>query len=69
MEKERNTDFIKIEGGLILNVNHIRWIRKVHDCMYICTKSDGCTSNTSHVICGSNEQQNNDFERLNTMFR
>jgi hypothetical protein len=69
MEKERNTDFIKLEDGLILNINHIRWIRKVHDCMYICTRDDGCNRNTSHVICGSNELQKKDFEKLSNMFR
>jgi len=69
MEQERNTDFIRFDDGLLLNTKYIRWIKKVHDCMYICTNSDGCSQRTSHVICSSNEKQQKDFERINNMFR
>ena len=69
MEKERNTDFVKLEDGLVLNINHIHWIKKVHDCMYISTKTNDDNTNTSHVICGSNDMQKKNFEKLNIMFR
>jgi hypothetical protein len=71
MENERNTDFIKFNDGLVLNKNHIRWIKKIHDCMYICTKSGGCSASarSTHVICSSNENQKNDFDKLDQMFR
>lgn len=69
MEEERNTDFIKFNDDLVLNKKYIRWIKKVHDCMYICTKSDGCNNWSSHVICSSNENQKKDFDKINQIFR
>jgi hypothetical protein len=71
MKEERNTDFIIFDDGLVLNKNHIRWIKKIHDCMYICTKSSGCSESarSSHVICSSNENQKKDFDKINQIFR
>lgn len=69
MEEERNTDLIKFHDGLVLNKKYIRWIKKVHDCMYICTKSDGCNAWSSHVICSSDENQKKDFDKINQIFR
>ena len=68
-EQEINNELIRFHDGLVLNKKYIRWIKKVHDCMYICTKSDGCNNLSSHVICSSNEEHKKDFERLNVMFR
>ena len=69
MEQAGNPEFIKFNDGLVLNKKYIRWIKKIHDCMYICTKSDGCNTLTSHVICSSNEEDKKSFDKLNTMFR
>lgn len=66
MEKKNNQDLIKIQDGLILNKNQINWIKKVHDCMYICTKDNGSNLPTSHVICNVNEKI---FEKLNIIER
>jgi len=69
MEKNNLQDLIKIEDGLILNIRNIRWIKKIHDCMYICTKDNGFNLSTSHVICNTSEKQAKVFEKFNFIER
>jgi len=71
MEKNNNNcqDYIKMEDGLVLNINNIRWIKKVHDCMYICTKDNGNNVSTSHVICNTKDKHEKIFEKFNVIIR
>lgn len=69
MENNNNQDLIKLEDGLILNKHQINWIKKIHDCMFICTKDNGFNLSTSHVICNVNEKQNKLFEKFNVIER
>ena len=62
-------ELIKMDDGLVLNIRNIRWIKKVHDCMYICSKDNGNNISTSHVICNSREKNEKTFEKFNIMFR
>jgi hypothetical protein len=44
-------EFIKTDDRLI-QMQHIRWIKKFTDCMEICTKSDGCVLfKDTHRVC------------------
>jgi hypothetical protein len=43
--------FLKTDDNKIINENCIRWVKKINDCLEICTKSDGCESNNTHKIC------------------
>lgn len=43
-------EFLKTDDKFI-NEKYIRWIKKVDECLLVCTKSDGCYKNTTHKIC------------------
>ena len=46
-----NTNFIKADNNTIININAIRWIKKMDECLAVCTRSDGCVVNaTTHKI-------------------
>lgn len=50
-----NINFIKTDNNTIINVNAIRWIKKMDECLAVCTRSDGCVVNaTTHKICKIN---------------
>ena len=34
--------FIKTDDNRIINPNLIRWVKKINDCLEVCTKTDGC---------------------------
>jgi hypothetical protein len=49
------TKFIKADNNTIINIKAIKWIKKMDDCLAVCTKSDGCVVNTTtHKICKIN---------------
>ncbi len=49
------TNFIKVDNNTIININAIRWIRKIDECLEVCVKSDGCVMNkNTHKICKIN---------------
>lgn len=47
--------FIKINENEIINLNAIKWVIKMNDCLHICTKSVGCheRNNDTHILCKS----------------
>ena len=50
-----NINFIKVDNNTIVNINAIRWIKKMDDCLAVCSKSDGCIINRdTHKICKIN---------------
>jgi hypothetical protein len=50
-----NTNFIKADNNTIININAIRWIRKMDDCLAVCVKIDGCVINrNTHKVCKVN---------------
>ena len=51
-----NINFIKVDNNTIVNINAIRWIKKMDDCLAVCSKSDGCIINNrdTHKICKIN---------------
>ena len=53
MENE-NPTFLKVSDNTVINVKKIQWIKKYKECMYVCTKSSGCTSFGAHKICKKN---------------
>ena len=57
---ELNTNnFIKADNNIIIHKNAIRWIKKLDECLAICTRSDGCSykDTSSHKVCKINNQQ------------
>jgi len=44
-------NFIKIDDNYIVNEVSIRWIKKVNECLELCTKSTGCNTLSNLYIC------------------
>jgi len=65
---ENNTNlYIKVDNSKIINEKCIRWIKKIDDCLQICTKSTGCYSNIdTHKICKENNIDS--YNKLNKFF-
>jgi hypothetical protein len=55
---DNNTDnikFIKVDNNTIININTIRWVQKMDECLAVCNKIEGCiVSRTTHKICKIN---------------
>jgi hypothetical protein len=60
--------FIKSDDNKIINVNCIRWVKKIDECLHVCNKQTGCSIHLTdvHKICKLNNP--NSYERLNKYF-
>lgn len=60
--------FIKSDENKIININCIRWVKKMDECLYVCNKPAGCSIYLTdlHKICKLNNP--NSYERLNKYF-
>jgi hypothetical protein len=66
MEKENaNVSYIKTDNNKIINETHIRWVKKLNNCLEVCTKSTGCNirNGDTHRICKLNTPDS--YEKLN----
>ncbi len=64
---ENKTTYIKTDDNKVINEKHIRWVKKIGDCMEVCMNSSGCVlkANT-HTIC---KMYNLDsYNKLNKLF-
>jgi hypothetical protein len=66
--ENRHPVYIKTDDNKIINENHIRWVKKLNDCLEVCTKSTGCNieCKETHKICKSNNL--NSYNKLNKHF-
>lgn len=61
------TNYIKTDDNKIVNEKCIRWVKKMDECLQICTKSNGCKVDfDTHKICKLNNP--NSYEKLNRFF-
>jgi hypothetical protein len=58
--------YIKTDDNKIINEIHIRWVKKMSDCLQVCTKSIGCDTVDTHKICKSNNIES--YNKLNKHF-
>lgn len=66
MEETRNS-FIKVDKNTVINEKSIKWIKKMADCLEVCTKSTGCTvEKDTHSICKFNTPDS--YKKLNDLF-
>jgi hypothetical protein len=66
MENNQNS-FVKVDDHLIVNEKYIRWIKKINDCLEICTKMDGCIAGgNTHKICKLNNIDS--YNKVNKLF-
>jgi hypothetical protein len=65
---ENNTTvYLKTDDNKVINEKHIRWIKKINDCLEVCTKSDGCiTKKTTHRVCKLYTPDS--YKKLNSLF-
>ena len=71
MENKRSNDkWYKTDDNKIINKKHIRWVLKMNDCLEICTKSIGCSTNIAsgdtHKICKINNPSS--YNEINKYF-
>lgn len=60
-------NYIKTDDNKLLNERCIRWVKKMDECLEVCTKSDGCKGGAdTHKICKLNNS--NSYEKINRFF-
>ena len=62
--------YIETDNNIIINEKCIKWVKKMGDCLEICTKSDGCyldSKGDTHKICKLNNINN--YNKLNKHFK
>jgi hypothetical protein len=66
MENNKNS-YIKTDDNKVINEKYIRWIKKMNECLEICTKFDGCTEKkNTHPVCKLNSPVS--YDKLNKLF-
>ena len=56
--KTSKISYVKTDDNKIINESCIRWVKKMSDCLEVCTKLTGCTAGTdTHRICKINNQE------------
>ena len=66
---DNNQDlYVKTDDNRVINIKYIRWIKKLNDCLEVCTKSNGCNINegTTHKICKLYNLDS--YKKLNKLF-
>ena len=67
-ETTTKPSFIKADNDTLINEKCIRWIKKIDECLLVCSKSVGCVTNGSDCqkICNYNNP--NSYNKLNKLF-
>jgi hypothetical protein len=64
---ESNQSYIKADDNKIINELHIRWVKKMSECLDVCTKMTGCNIGIdTHKICKINNSES--YNKLNKNF-
>ena len=68
MENSNSKPFIKVDDDKIINIHCIRWVKKMDECLQICSKSNGCSVKLdTHQVCKINNLDS--YNRLEKYFR
>jgi len=68
----KTSSFIKTDDNTVINEQCIKWVKQIDECLYVCTKSNGCNQQTTdrlrdtHKICKSNYPDS--YHRLHAFF-
>lgn len=53
--QNNKVSYLKTDDNIVINESCIRWVKKMNECLEVCTKSSGCIlSSNTHRICKSN---------------
>lgn len=67
MGKTSSVRYIRTDNNKIINERCIRWVKKIDDCLEICTKNTGCSApSTTHTLCKINNYDS--YTELNAHF-
>jgi hypothetical protein len=61
-----NPTYIVADNNTLINIKKIHWVKKHKECMYVCTKSNGCSKISAHEICKKNNIDN--YLKLNKYY-
>ena len=53
MDDSKN-NYIKVDDNKVINEKCIKWIKKMDECLAVCTKSNGCYIKDTHKVCKIN---------------
>ena len=65
MDDNKNI-YIRVDDNKVINEKCIKWIKKMDECLAVCTKSDGCYKSTTHTVCKINNFDS--YNKLNKHF-
>jgi len=40
--QNKNVSYLRTDNDTIINEKAIKWVQKINECLYVCTKSNGC---------------------------
>lgn len=65
---ENQKSYLKADDNIIINEKMIRWVKKMDECLEVCTRVDGCSveNKTTHKICKLNNSDS--YSKLNKQF-
>ena len=64
---ESNQTYIKADDNKIINEKSIRWVKKMSECLEVCSRADGCLpGRDTHKICKLNNLDS--YNKLNKHF-
>ena len=66
--ENNQTIYLKTDNNKIINEKYIKWVKKMNDCLQVCVKSNGCSSDNegTHKICKLNSPYS--YNKLNKHF-
>jgi hypothetical protein len=67
MEENRDT-YLKTDDSKVINMKCITWVKKMDECLAVCTKTVGCSveDGSTHKICKINNSDS--YKKLNKYF-
>jgi hypothetical protein len=65
MEDDKSL-YLKTDDNRVINEKYIRWVKKMDECLNVCTRSDGCSEKDTHKICKLNNPDS--YDKLNDLF-
>jgi hypothetical protein len=66
--EDNKISYLKADDNKIINEKSIKWVKKLSECLEVCTKSLGCSTSNgdTHRICKINNLDS--YNKLNKFF-
>jgi hypothetical protein len=65
--ENKKTTYLVADDSVIINKKYIRWVKKMGDCLMVCSRTDGCNIQDTHKICKINNLDS--YQQLNQHFK